>query len=179
MKEQRKTNYSFLYYQRNDQSICSSAIEGTKSKRSICSSTIKGTKTNQSICSSTIEGTKTKRSICSSTFEGTKTKRSICSSTIKGTKTKRSIRSSTIDDLTLLYLHPCGWYSAHLFRGCYTSSVPWKLVSSRFTAYILLANIVPTYSEAILEALYYRSLTRFIAFIPLSDIVPTYSQAGL
>jgi hypothetical protein len=40
------------------------------------------------ICSSTIEGTKTKRSICSPTIKGTKTKQSICSLTIKETKTK-------------------------------------------------------------------------------------------
>jgi hypothetical protein len=42
MKEQRKTNYSFLYYQRTEdnQSICSSTIKGTKTKRCICSSTI-------------------------------------------------------------------------------------------------------------------------------------------
>jgi hypothetical protein len=59
-------------------------------------------KTNQSICSSTIKGTKTKRSICSLTIEEMKNNQSICSSTIEGTKTKRSIRSSTIDDLTLL-----------------------------------------------------------------------------
>ncbi len=68
MKEQRKTNYSFLYYQR------------TKINQSICSSTNEGMKTNQSTCSSTIKETKTKRSICSSTNEGTKTKRSIRSS---------------------------------------------------------------------------------------------------
>jgi hypothetical protein len=67
-----------------------------------------------SICSSTIEGTKTKRSICSPTIEVTKTKQSICSSTIEGTKTKRSIRSSTIDDLPLLVLtHTCYTLCAH------------------------------------------------------------------
>jgi hypothetical protein len=62
--------------------ICSSTIEGTKTKRSICSPTIKGTKTKQSICSLTIKETKTKWSIHSSTIEGTKSKRSIHSSTI-------------------------------------------------------------------------------------------------
>ncbi len=65
-------------------------IEGTKTNQNICSSTIEGTKTkqSQSICSSTIEGTKTKRSICSPTFEGTKTKQNIRSLTIEGRKTK-------------------------------------------------------------------------------------------
>jgi hypothetical protein len=41
-------------------------------KRSICSSNIDGTKTKQSIRSSTIEGTKMKRSIRSSTIDDLK-----------------------------------------------------------------------------------------------------------
>ncbi len=89
---------------KTNQSIYSSTIEGTKTKR-ICSSTIEGTKRKRSICSPTIEGMKTKRSIRSSTIEGTKTERSIHSSTIEGMKTKQSIRSSTIDDLPLLVIY--------------------------------------------------------------------------
>ncbi len=48
---------------------------------------------------------------------------------------------------------------------------------SRFTAYILVADIVPTYSEAVLQALYHGSLSRFTAYILLADMVPTYSES--
>jgi hypothetical protein len=58
-----------------------------------------------------------------------------------------------------------------------TNTISLSRRDSRFTAYIPLADIVPTYLEAVIQALYHGSLSRCIAYIPLADIVPTYSEA--
>jgi hypothetical protein len=83
-------NYSFLYYQRNED------------KPKYLFLNYQRNEDEAKYLFLNYQRKKTKWSICSSTIEGTKTKRSIHSSTIEGMKTKGSIRSSTIDYLTLL-----------------------------------------------------------------------------